>query len=565
MLELFVILQFSKSCISLQGYVTAIRPARCSSSTDSLRTKEMEDISEASVEKVIYWIQQEQLLLKVIKNNDIDAMKTIIRLASVDILLDALRKPSRCSDLPLHRAMWEDRVEMVELILDRLSDEEVHNELTRPEKFGNTPLHLAARNNSVQSLSATLKRLDYVAALCVEDAYGRIPIHQAAMYNSVDCMKCMLSELSPNQRMACLMAGDKQNRCAFNWAASNGHHDVMDVMLSYLPRESIYKYLLSTDRHQTTPVHKAAGTPNIDTLAYMIQTLSREQVMECLSAVDHYGRTPLHWACWENRLSSVKFILDRVPPDELDFYLTTVSNFNMSGLMECTRHLDGRIFQFISSNLEDGDWGELMKHQISDNVPEHWADEVGFTPLHRAVRYGATAAIKYLLQRSDEIGFIDELLSIEDNQGRTVCDLDMTKEVNLILSPYVDHYIMPREGFEKTQMLSFIAYNTFEESRTHPARSCAEQEAQTIEHAWKTLGFQTIVMKNWTFEELMKAMEVEIQSRCNSLVLLIVTVMSHGEEGAIIGTDGGVGFIREIVLRMNLNLENVPKVRLVQY
>jgi ankyrin repeat protein len=118
---------------------------------------------------------------------------------------------------PLHHAASSNRLQIVQLLLDRGAD------VNAKDHNGRTPLHVASLEGEMQVVHALLDR---GADINIQTKNGSTPLHDAVCVLHVEYARALLDRGADFHRV------DNKGRTPLHFAASSGHLDVVHHLLA---------------------------------------------------------------------------------------------------------------------------------------------------------------------------------------------------------------------------------------------------------------------------------------------------------------------------------------------
>ena len=225
----------------------------------------------------------------------------------------SINQPDSEGNTPLHRAVIQDNLPLVGLLLSAKANIDAQN------TAGLTPLHLAAKQGNLLTLHLLLI---YQADIHAKDKEGRIPLDYINEKKQTDELQQLLqrtpwdtiaSERDPFV-VAWLLAADKnrtkdtQGWTPLHLAACLGQTEaIQDLIANKADIEA-------KNSNGWTPLHLAAFLGQPEAIQALLDNKAATETK------DNQGYTPLHVATLGNRLEAVQLLIDhRAPVEAIDY------------------------------------------------------------------------------------------------------------------------------------------------------------------------------------------------------------------------------------------------------
>jgi len=257
--------------------------------------------------------------------------------------------------------------------------------------------------------------------------------------NDFEATQLVVAKLGADELQSCITevtSGFYGGTPAIHWTLFLGQTHVLQLFISKLSdRNIITECLMLRDKRQMTPIHYGClYTHNRNTVQLALNNMLREKISEVLLQRDVYNTTPLYFS---------------------------------------TIHQDGELFHLLSEKLTDISWKEAML----DTYGKRFSMQETATIFHIAVERSSENIVKYILRRARRCNCVAELLNKADHDKNKPADLDLTKDMNVLLSKALRRYILPERHHKNTQMRAVIAWNSFEDGEAGIQRAAAIEEA----------------------------------------------------------------------------------------
>jgi ankyrin repeat protein len=184
-------------------------------------------------------------------------------------------------DTALHKAASNDKLEIVELLLQKGADIEAK------DKYGYTVLHKAARYSKLEIVNLLLEKGANIEA---KDKYGETALHKAASNNKLEMVELLL------QKSADIEAKDKYGYTVLHKAARYSKLETVNLLLEKGAN------IEAKDEDGDTALHKAAHYSKLEIVDLLLQKGAD------IKAIGRYGTAS------DNALSS----LDDLLPKNID-------------------------------------------------------------------------------------------------------------------------------------------------------------------------------------------------------------------------------------------------------
>jgi ankyrin repeat protein len=209
------------------------------------------------------------------------------------------------------------------------------------------------------------------------DQFGGNALMYAAESGHLACLQLLL-EHNPEQQ---LQTADCEGRNALLFAILGGHTECVRLLLGCSAAEA---QVLTPDASGLMPLHHAVRAGRDKCVECLLQHFAHEQVTK----EDPNGFIVLMHACCLGHGNIVRLLLEHSPEQQL--HLTEAPD--SSTLMKCVLQDDTACIN------------ELLDHMTPEQVMRHHDD--GWTVLMAACRHGRVNALKLLLQRMPNLGWV---------------------------------------------------------------------------------------------------------------------------------------------------------------
>ena len=254
---------------------------------------------------------------------------------------------------------------------------------------GSTALCAASRVGSVNTVRLLLK-----SSAAAQAGGDRFPLLEAARYGHEDVVRELLAwGAAPSQ-------ATKHGRTALHAAVAGDFINIVQALLNREP--DINTYMHNT---RWTPVHAASTSGALRALKLLVQASSSS-----VNSQTFDGESPLHCAAEHGHYPIVDFLLGAGASPLLP------DRFGQIPLHIAASHDNPDILQRL-----------LRASPIAAEEAINTKDHGGQTPLHKAARFGAAAAVKSLLSQDADCQLVD-------SQDRTPLNLAATNNYSEIIA-----------------------------------------------------------------------------------------------------------------------------------
>ena len=267
-------------------------------------------------------------IFEAIRNNDIDMIN---KLSDEDI-------QNNDDYTFLHLAIKNNLIEIVKILLDKLTDENLIIE----DKDGNRPLHLAVMINNKEMVEILLERLS-VEDLVIKDIFGGTPLHDS---NNVEITEMLLNKLSNED----IVIQDDDGYTPLHNAVYYKNIETFQKILERLPKEA------------KTIKNKDGDTP--------LDLVNKK--------IEQYGETDIYIAMRSMLQPIVK------------------SAYTGSGLFSDDLSYEDELIDLIGEGVIE-DAMELLNSNI--DIDLGYQDDFGYTALHIAGTRGYSEIVELLLKK----------------------------------------------------------------------------------------------------------------------------------------------------------------------
>lgn len=301
--------------------------------------------------------------------------------------------------LPLHWAIQEGNLELVEHFVQLASPETINAEIARDI----SPLSLALKSGNTDILKCLL---DHGAKTSVHYNGKEIWL-SAAQEGSLEIFKHLINGRTPEEKWQALTYAAEANKidiatylldegtvpeipeyglplaydenqeimifsnliiAPLYRAAKQGHLDMVKLLLERNPE--LLNFKMNDEVFDFTVLSYAAKADKKDIVEYLLQQGANASIP------DGNRTLPLHWAAYNGNLDMVKLLLDSKPKT-----LNSLGNQGSTALMLSARN----------SKMD------VLKYLLDKNANVNIRDELGYLPLHWATQNGHLDTVKLLI------------------------------------------------------------------------------------------------------------------------------------------------------------------------
>uniref|UniRef100_A0A1Y1NLE7 Uncharacterized protein n=1 Tax=Photinus pyralis TaxID=7054 RepID=A0A1Y1NLE7_PHOPY len=329
------------------------------------------------------WPEGYVFLRGAIKNDQPEIAKLLLNGCNVMV-----NSRNTLTDTPLHFAVRNGNLEIVDMLLDR------HAEINAKNVDGTTPLHIAVENGHENLVKLLLER---GADVNIEDRYGRSVLYVAAANKHCIIVRRIL-EFCPDVR-------SKSNRTALHVAVRERCCLIVEYLLEYgfyIERENVNDYelldaavtegylgiveqLLKYGADVDTPLHKATKN-KVEGAVNLLVNYGAD-----VNYKDMHGRTAIFYAARNTDLNIFYLLLPNSDTSIIDKDGQSLLHFTALETDE------------LSTDAVDNARGAIAKMVLSQGANVNAQNRCGNTPLHIAVQSEFVQVIEALLEHNADV------------------------------------------------------------------------------------------------------------------------------------------------------------------
>ena len=293
---------------------------------------------------------------------------------------------------PFHSAAFSDAIEVARLLVEKGANIEA-----RGSKHGRMPLHLAAYANALKVAGYLVER---GADIHAKEDIGRTPLHSAALSDAIEVAR-LLVEKGANIEAR----GSEHGRTPLHVAA---YTNALKIAWYLVERGASIE---PQDKYSMTPLHLAAEQNALKVVRYLVESGAD------IETPGKWGATALHMAAQGNALAVARWLVGHGAD------IHAKSEVGSTPLLEAARKDALDVMLFL---VERGvDIGQVHNHYLQwtalhsaatgnalkaarwlvDHGADVYArDNMGWTPLHRAVNIGwALDVARFLIEQGADV------------------------------------------------------------------------------------------------------------------------------------------------------------------
>ena len=139
--------------------------------------------------------------------------------------------------------------------------------------------------------TSSLHRFRLLMDVRGDEYSGNTGSHIAARENDLETMKCMLVDLTSDQRYAVLRIQAYGGLSALHYAATNGFSSIITYLLTDFSQQQKYNLLQLQDDDGNTPLHRAASEQESVAGQAILTSLSLQHQLQLLNIKNQKGQT----------------------------------------------------------------------------------------------------------------------------------------------------------------------------------------------------------------------------------------------------------------------------------